>query len=93
MKKPNRIRETGLANLMHFGNVKLMLRRHRRKPGLTFLSFRTSWEGVQMRLKGYLGERFKKNNHRSTKRSKILKVINYIKSFSLELVGSVNLVC
>ena len=46
-----------------------------------------------MRLKGYLVERFRENNYRSIKKIKILLVINYIKSFSLEVVGSVNLVC
>ena len=50
MRKHNKIRRIGQVSPMHSGKTELPNKRRLKKLVQTFLSYRTSWEGVQMTL-------------------------------------------
>ena len=50
MRKHNKIRRIGLVSPMLSGKTEFSRKRRLKKLVPTFLSYRTSWEGVQMTL-------------------------------------------
>jgi hypothetical protein len=66
---------------MDFGKAKFRCKSLLKKLVLTFLSFRTSWEGVQMNLNKIMAEILSKNTSKSKNKSKhLIKCINWFLS-------------